>query len=128
MGRTMRRIGTGSATQRIELGGTTLEDKYDLLCTMTESSTNYNLSASITEYKKLVATSYFVSGTRTFSLCSVFVDVNDITPSALDSIICCFNDGTIRKGQFVFLSNTVVQTAFDANWQNVTKIKLWGIK
>ena len=101
---------------------------FDLLCEATAPATKYNLSASIQNYKKLVATIYFVSGTRTFFLGSTIVPVSDITVAGADTILCCINDGTVRKGQIAFASNTSVNTGVEnTGWLNITKMKLWGL-
>lgn len=94
----------------------------ELLADVTQSDTEYDLAKPITDYKMVIVTSYY----NQFILASVMFFVSEITFN-LTHFPVTFNDGTLRKGQVFFKSaNKVASTS--TSWQNITGVKVYGIK
>lgn len=96
---------------------------FTLLANLTHSGTTYQLAESVENFKLVIAVLYY----STFYLNTVEI----VKPLWLagQNVICNFNDGTLRKGQFLINSNTsVTTTSTSAAWSNISGIYLYGVK
>ena len=95
-----------------------------LLGSLSAANTTYTLSDSVLNYKRIVTVSIY----NGFILNSLEYPANSFVNK---TIICCFNDGTIRKGQYDVTSNTTVKTAGGSGstgWLNISRLEVYGVK
>lgn len=90
-----------------------------MIVTCTASSTTYK-NLDFSGYKALLVVAYY----SVYYLGSTIVPLSTI--AANDHVIVCFNDGTIRKGEFTW-NSTQIATSSGGGWQNITGLKVYGI-
>ena len=90
------------------------------LAHMTAVDTTYTLSHDVSDYKYIVAVSYYGN----FTLNSVTIPT--VLWQANKFLIVNFNDTTLRKAQMQIVDNTHVKTT--STWNNITGVYLYGVK
>lgn len=100
----------------------------ELLADCTNVNTEYNLSKDLSNFKCIVATAYLSVPSNEYQLTTTMIPTSTITYGE-SNFICCYNDGTIRKGQILLSSSSKVKTSpSSSNWQNITGVRIYGIK
>ena len=98
-------------------------DTFDLLGTFDTGFVDVNLAHSISDYRKVMVTSYYSNGTNKFALATTITPTSEIANG--DRRIVCMNDGTVRKLQLYIISSSKVNVA---GFDGVTYGKMWGIR
>ncbi len=106
-----------------------IDDKFDdltnnieFLADCTQTDTEYSLPKDLSNYKYLMATSYY----NQYSLTTTIMALSNITYNNT-FIICSYYDGTLRKGQIGIKSSSKIFTT-PTSWVDITGIKVYGIK